>query len=72
MRQRYQYWIEEHLSDYYGGMGRPPKSRTAIARAFIAKIVYNMPTTRLLLERQQSDKSLRHFCGWGGPVSHPT
>jgi len=26
--------IEEHLNDFYGGMGRPPKSRTAIARAF--------------------------------------
>jgi len=56
--------IEEHLSDYYGGMGRPPKSRAAIARAFVAKMVYNMPTTRMLLERLASDKSLRRLCGW--------
>jgi len=42
-------WIEEHLNDYYGGMGRPAKSRAAIARAFIAKMAYNMPTTRMLL-----------------------
>jgi len=56
--------IEEYLSYYYGGMGRPPKSRTAIARAFIAKMVYNMPTTRILLERLESDKSLRRLCGW--------
>jgi len=56
--------IEEHLNDYYGGMGRPPKSRAAIARAFIAKMVYNMPTTRMLLERLESDKSLRRLCGW--------
>ena len=26
--------------------GRPPKERAAIARAFVAKAVYNMPTTR--------------------------
>ena len=56
--------IEEHLNDYYGGMGRPPKSRAAIARAFIAKMIYNMPTTRMLLERLESDKSLRRLCGW--------
>jgi len=56
--------IEEHLNDYYGGIGRPPKSRAAIARAFIAKMVYNMPTTRMLLERLETDKSLRRLCGW--------
>jgi transposase len=56
--------IEEHLNDYYGGIGRPAKSRAAIARAFIAKMVYNMPTTRMLLERLASDKSLRRLCGW--------
>jgi len=32
--------IEEHLNEYSGGIGRPPKSRVAIARAFIAKRVY--------------------------------
>ncbi len=56
--------IEEHLDGYYGGMGRPPKSRAAIARGFIAKMVYNMPTTRMLLERLESDQSLRRLCGW--------
>ena len=56
--------IEEHVNDYYGGVGRPPKSRAAIARAFIAKMVYNMPTTRMLLERLESDKTLRSLCGW--------
>jgi len=56
--------IEEHVNDYYGGVGRPPKSRAAIARAFIAKMVYNMPTTRMLLERLESDKTLRRLCGW--------
>jgi hypothetical protein len=63
--------IEEHLNDYYGGMGRPPKSRAAIARAFIARMVYNMPTTRMLLERLESDKSLRRLCGWEYPYQIP-
>jgi len=56
--------VEDHLNDNYHGMGRPAKSRAAIARAFIAKMVYNMPTTRMLLERLESDKSLRRLCGW--------
>ena len=36
--------------------GRPPKERTAVARAFVAKAVYNMPTTRVLLDRLACDK----------------
>jgi transposase len=44
--------------------GRPPKERAAIARAFVAKAVYNMPTTRTLLDRLASDKKLRRICGW--------
>jgi len=31
--------------------GLPPKERAAIARSFVAKAVYNMPTTRALLDR---------------------
>jgi hypothetical protein len=38
--------------------GRPPKERAAIARAFVAKAVYNMPTTRALLDRLASDSIL--------------
>jgi len=63
--------VEEHLNYYYGGIGRPLKSRTAIARAFIAKMVYNMPTTRMLLERLETDKSLRRLCGWECPYQVP-
>ena len=44
--------------------GRPPKERAAIARAFVAKAVYNMPTTRALLDRLVCDKKLRRICGW--------
>lgn len=44
--------------------GRPMKARSAIARAFVAKAVYNMPTTRDLLERLSSERKLRRICGW--------
>ena len=44
--------------------GRPPKERAAIARAFVAKAMYNMPTTRALLDRLECDKKLRRICGW--------
>jgi len=44
--------------------GRPPKERAAIARAFVAKAAYNMPTTRALLDRLACDKKLRRICGW--------
>jgi len=55
--------------------GRPPKERAAVARAFVAKAVYNMPTTRSLLDRLASDKKLRRICGWeqkGGIPSEST
>lgn len=47
-----------------GWMGRPSKDRMAIARAFVAKAVYNFPDTRALLDRLQRDKQLRSLCGW--------
>jgi len=55
--------------------GRPPKERAAVARAFVAKAVYNMPTTRALLDRLACDKKLRRICGWeqkGGIPSEST
>jgi hypothetical protein len=52
--------------------GRPPKERAAVARAFVAKAVYNMPTTRALLDRLGSDKKLRRICGWEHKGSIPS
>ena len=40
--------IEEHLRSAYGGVGRPRKDRAAIARAFVAKMVYAIPCTNML------------------------
>jgi len=41
-----------------------PKDREEIARAFIAKSVYNIQTTRDLIERLHHDRTLRILCGW--------
>jgi hypothetical protein len=56
--------IEEFLPDYRGYEGRPQKTRSAIARSFVAKTVYNMDTTTHLVERLKTDKNLRRICGW--------
>jgi len=54
----------EDLIIYIYKTGRPPADRKAIARAFVAKAVYNSSTTRELLDRLKSDKALRRICGW--------
>ena len=56
--------IEQFLPNYWGFEGRPQKDRSAIARSFVAKMVYNMNTTVCLLERLKTDKNLRRICGW--------
>jgi hypothetical protein len=56
--------IERFFARYFSCVGRPPKERAPIARAFVAKAVYNIPTTRMLIERLQSDFSLCRICGW--------
>ncbi len=56
--------IETHIP-YVGRVpGRPLESRCAIARAFVAKAVYNMPTTEVLLDHLESNIKLRRLCGW--------
>ena len=56
--------IEEFIISSRGFPGRPPQDRTAIARAFVAKTIYHMPTTRALLDRLKTDSVLRRICGW--------
>jgi hypothetical protein len=56
--------IERFTASSRSLYGRPPKERAAMARAFVAKAEYNMPTTRALLDRLASDKRLRRICGW--------
>jgi hypothetical protein len=56
--------IEALVGSWSGGVGRPAKHRRAIARAFVAKAVFNLNATRQLLDRLSVDVSLRRICGW--------
>jgi transposase len=56
--------IEQFLPDTLGFEGRPTKTRSALARSFIAKMMYNINTTSFLIERLKTDKNLRRICGW--------
>ena len=73
LRQRYESLIAvlelvrvERLLPYLHGLpGRPQEDRAALARAFIAKAVFDITTTRALIERLTIDRPLRCLCGWG-------
>jgi hypothetical protein len=56
--------LEAFVAPPPGGRGRAPEDRPAIARAFVAKAVLNLPTTVALLDRLHVDRSLRRICGW--------
>jgi len=54
--------IEKYVST--SSITNPPKDREEMARAFVAKQVYNLQTTRDLIERLKIDRTLRVICGW--------
>jgi IS5 family transposase len=57
--------IEKFVNGSIGrSVGRVPKDRRALARAFVAKAVYNMPTTKDLIDRLHGDTNLRRICGF--------
>ena len=56
--------IEAFVQMWPGLPGRPPADRHALARAFVAKVVLNLPTTLALIERLAADAVLRRLCGW--------
>lgn len=56
--------LEAFTPHWHGVPGRPPSERAALARAFVAKAVFNVPATRLLIDRLAADKTLRRLCGW--------
>jgi hypothetical protein len=41
-----------------------PSDRAAITRAFVVKMVYDLPITKALIDRLESDQKLRRICGW--------
>lgn len=52
--------------------GRPAHDRRPLARAFVAKAVYNDPTTKAFLERLRTDRNLCGICGWDHPGKVPS
>ena len=58
--------VEALLPYFRGQVGRPEEDRAALARAFIAKAVFDIPTTRALIERLEVDGRLWRLCGWSG------
>jgi len=54
--------IEQFIYDTH--ITNIPKDRVQMARAFIAKSVYNLQTTRDLIDRLHIDRTLRVLCGW--------
>lgn len=52
------------IRNYWGCVGRPQEDRKNLAHAFIAKAVYNLPTTRALIDRLLCDPAMRRICGW--------
>ena len=66
---------EPHRSSSTGAgraQGRPEEDRAALARAFIAKAVFDVPTTRGLIERLEVDGRLCRLCGWSGAGRLPS
>lgn len=48
----------------YQGRGQPPKSRISLFLAFLAKSIYGIATTTLLIDYLHSNKLLRNLCGY--------
>ena len=54
------------------GNGRIPNDRELLFRAFVAKAIFNMPTTSDLILRLKADRTLRALCGYDGIVKIPS
>ena len=64
--------VERFAGQAWGSPGRPREDRCALARAFIAKAVWDLPTTRHLIDRVQTDATLRRLCGWSRCAEIPS
>ena len=66
--------VEDYLPKKTVGRvgGRPPSHRANLARAFLAKMVFNIQTTVSVPERLLADELLRSLCGWGSDLEVPS
>jgi hypothetical protein len=57
--------LPNHMGQFrWRGFGRKKKSRTNMAKAFVAKAVYKFETTEILIEYLNKCKNIRRLCGW--------
>ncbi|MCQ4320082.1 transposase [Stutzerimonas stutzeri] len=56
--------IERFVPSAHGLVGRPPRERVALARAFVAEAVLGLSGTAALVERLNADTLLRRLCGF--------
>lgn len=54
------------------GLGRRLKSREKMFRAFVLKSVYDLPTTKVLIENFKGNATWRQLCGWEYPSQVPS
>jgi hypothetical protein len=55
--------LSKHMHEYRRiGIGRKREDRTSIAKAFVAKAVYNFETTKVLIEYLRGCKNLKRLC----------
>ena len=65
--------LPSHMKEYrWRGFGRKRKSRLAMAKAFVAKSVYNLETTDILILHLKGCKNIRRLCGWELPGQVPS
>lgn len=56
----------------WSGNGRPPNDRIAIAKAFIYKATFNIPTTKELVRQLHAEPLARRLCGWSSARQIPS
>ena len=54
------------------GNGCPPRQRTWLFHAYLAKSVYQFPTTAALIAALKAQPRLRRLCGWDSPGDIPS
>lgn len=56
--------VEKYVSNRttYQWRDRKPLNRQSLARAFVAKALYRIPTTRNLIRALQATKNLKRIC----------
>jgi hypothetical protein len=64
--------LARFVSERRAYTGRRPCDRLCLATALFAKAVFNLPTTRHLIQRLHSDPQLRRLCGWEQARQVPT